>query len=175
MTNLRTLCTLLISVVGTAILSPAQKFKSLVDFDYATGAYPSISLIQGTDGNLYGETDNGGSSNACTNGCGTVFKITAGGTLETLHSFEGTDGESPDSLIQSTGGDFYGTTGAGGPNGDGAGTVFKITSTGKLTTLYSFSAGDGERSIRADTSHGWELLWRNSRRWTVGIRYSIQN
>jgi uncharacterized repeat protein (TIGR03803 family) len=45
-------------------------------------AQSATALIQGTDGNLYGTTADGGAS-----GNPTVFKITAGGTLTTLHSF----------------------------------------------------------------------------------------
>ena len=100
------------------------------------GALPQTGLIQATDGNLYG-TSNGGA-----HGDGTVFKITPGGRLTTLHSFDGTDGEVPGSaLVQATGGNFYGTTAFGGAHGDG--TVFKITPSGTLTTLHSFDGTDG--------------------------------
>jgi uncharacterized repeat protein (TIGR03803 family) len=54
-----------------------------------------------------------------------------------VHSFAGADGEEPHaSLIQGDDGNFYGTTFEGGAN-DG-GTVFKLTPSGTLTTLYSF-------------------------------------
>jgi uncharacterized repeat protein (TIGR03803 family) len=71
---------------------------------------------------------------------GTVFKITTGGTLTTLHSFTGrADGSHPKTrLIQASDGNLYGTT------TDviaGNGTVFKITTGGTLTTLYSFTGG----------------------------------
>ena len=67
--------------------------------------------------------------------------MTAAGKLTTLHKFtgSGSDGAGPTSaLFQASNGDFYGTTQAGGTHGDG--TVFQITSAGKLTTLYSFCA-----------------------------------
>ena len=52
------------------------------------------------------------------------------------------DGSNPEAaLVQATSGDFYGTTGEGGANGDG--TVFRITPSGKLTTLHSFDGTDG--------------------------------
>jgi uncharacterized repeat protein (TIGR03803 family) len=41
----------------------------------ADGAYPGGRLVRDTAGNLYGTTGGGGNT-ACTNGCGTVFKIT---------------------------------------------------------------------------------------------------
>jgi uncharacterized repeat protein (TIGR03803 family) len=108
----------------------------------ADGYGPLAALVQATDGNLYGTTQYGGASGACTEfGCGTVFKITPSGTLKTLHSFDGTDGYNPVAgLVQATDGDLYGTTGGGGP---GSGTVFKITPSGKLTTLLSFNGTDG--------------------------------
>jgi uncharacterized repeat protein (TIGR03803 family) len=75
-------------------------------------------------------------------GGGTVFKITPGGMLTTLHSFEGTDGvETYAWLVQATDGNLYGTTSNGGAND----TVFKITPTGTLTTLYSFCSQTGCR------------------------------
>jgi uncharacterized repeat protein (TIGR03803 family) len=105
------------------------------------GASPYAWLIQGTDGNFYGTAASGGMSSG-----GTVFKITPGGTLTTLYNFcskvDCTDGASPYAgLIQATDGNFYGTTFKGG--GPGYGTVFKITKSGKLTTLYSFCSQVG--------------------------------
>jgi uncharacterized repeat protein (TIGR03803 family) len=91
-------------------------------------------LVQGTDGDLYGTTAEGGA-----NGYGTVFRLTTGGKLTTLHSFDYyPDGAYPEAaLIQATDGNFYGTTPSGGTNGV-AGTVFQITPSGALTTLYDF-------------------------------------
>jgi YVTN family beta-propeller protein/uncharacterized repeat protein (TIGR03803 family) len=112
----------------------------------ADGGFPYAGLIQATDGNLYGTTAYGGLTDLCS-GCGTVFKITPSGTLTTLYSFCSqsgcTDGIEPEAgLIQGTDGNFYGTTSFGGVNND-AGTVFKITPSGTLTTLYSFCSQDG--------------------------------
>jgi uncharacterized repeat protein (TIGR03803 family) len=57
-------------------------------------------------------------------------------TFTTLHSFDGTDGESPGMGVQATDGNFYGVTSGRGANNHG--TIFKITPSGSLTTLYSF-------------------------------------
>jgi uncharacterized repeat protein (TIGR03803 family) len=115
----------------------AQTLTTLFSFDSTDGSVPVTGLVQGTDGNFYGTTLNGGA-----NGDGTVFKITASGTLTTLHSFDGTDGEQPyAALIQATDGNLYGTTDGGGANGQG--TVFKITRSGTLTTLYNFCSLSG--------------------------------
>jgi uncharacterized repeat protein (TIGR03803 family) len=81
---------------------------------------------------------------------GAVFRITPAGKLMNLYSFcsqsNCTDGEAPFAgLAPGIDGAFYGTTAFGGTNciagaGCGGGTVFKITPTGALTTLYSFCA-----------------------------------
>ena len=116
-------------------------FTSLVSFNGTDGADPGeASLVQGTDGNLYGITGLGGAYNH-----GTVFQVTTAGALTTLYSFCAQsgcpDGSYPGTgLVQGTDGNFYGVTGSGGINGYG--TVFKITSDGVLTTLHSFDGTD---------------------------------
>jgi uncharacterized repeat protein (TIGR03803 family) len=122
------------------------------------GEFPG-GVVQSTDGNFYGPTGSGGSSNACTQGsnygCGTVFKITPSGTLTVLHSFDVTDGAGPQAaLIQGTDGNFYGTTGYGGANfdcymGAACGTVFRITARGMFKSLYSFDSVDGAVPLAA--------------------------
>jgi uncharacterized repeat protein (TIGR03803 family) len=108
----------------------------------ADGANPFAGLMQGIDGNLYGTTFGGGSAK----GFGTVFKITPSGMLTTLHRFC-THGGCPDGqfpqtgLVQATNGNLYGTTIAGGAYGDG--TIFKITPSGALTTLYNVCSQSG--------------------------------
>jgi uncharacterized repeat protein (TIGR03803 family) len=115
--------------------------ETLYSFGGANGEYPVAGLVQGTDGNFYGTTQFGGAY-----GYGTVFNITPGGKLETLYSFcaksSCVDGAEPTgSLVQGTDGNFYGTTFYGGANcvqNLGCGTVFKVTTAGAITTLYSF-------------------------------------
>ncbi len=124
--------------VVAVITASAQNvfFTTLVNFDGTNGSGPG-SLIQASDGQLYGTTVVGGTSNNCTAmGCGTVVKITPAGALTTLYSFGGSDGANPQGLVQARDGNFYGTTSGGGAYNSG--TVFRITSAGALTTLYSF-------------------------------------
>ena len=122
-------------------ITPSGTLTTLYSFDGSDGYYPVAGLVQATDGNFYGTTEYGGAY-----GGGTVFKITPSGTLTTLYSFCAqsgcTDGEYPVAgLVQATDGNFYGTTEYGGAYGGG--TVFKITPSGTLTTLYSFCAQSG--------------------------------
>jgi uncharacterized repeat protein (TIGR03803 family) len=114
------------------------------------GQLPTV-LIQAANGDFYGTTEEGGAGSNCSGigGCGTVFKITASGTLTTLDSFcpvaGCAKGSFPNGLIQTSDGNFYGTTLYGGSTNcdSGCGTVFKITPSGTLTTLHSFCAQSG--------------------------------
>jgi uncharacterized repeat protein (TIGR03803 family) len=129
-------------------ITPSGTFTTLYQFctkaNCPDGSSPWAGLVQGTDGNFYGTTFYGGTSNS-----GTVFKITPSGTLTTLYSFTGTDGALPEAgLVQGGDGNFYGTTSAGGnfahcPGATGCGTVFQITPSGSLKTLYSFCSQTG--------------------------------
>jgi uncharacterized repeat protein (TIGR03803 family) len=139
----KTTCVVALLCAAAAIASPAQTFKTLVNFDGTNGAQPQLmSFVQGADGNLYGTTIGGGA-----HGEGTVFKLTPSGTLTTLYSFcaqtNCPDGAQPQAaLVLGTDGNFYGTTAGGGANT--VGTVFKITPEGTLTTLYSFDSTSGD-------------------------------
>jgi uncharacterized repeat protein (TIGR03803 family) len=141
-------------------MTPQGTLTTLYDFcsqpNCADGKYPAAALVEGSDGNLYGTTELGGThgekSNICAfntppkSGCGTVFRLTFAGELTTLYNFcahaQCADGYLPSaSLIEGPDGNLYGTTTQGGTNQSGAsaaGTAFKITSKGRLTTLYSF-------------------------------------
>lgn len=141
-------CAVLLFCLTMTVGVTAQTFTTLLDFDGTNGRMPYLSsLIQGTDGNLYGVTFQGGVSSNCqalgvVDGCGTFFKMTPNGTLTTLYNFcqQSTclDGYLPMGITLSSNGNFYGTTHGGGANAEG--TVFRITSSGVLTTLYSFCA-----------------------------------
>jgi uncharacterized repeat protein (TIGR03803 family) len=84
-------------------LSPSGSLTTLHTFTGPDGATPLAPPIQGADGNFYGTTSAGGSSKACSGGCGTVYRITSSGTFTTLHSFHSSDGANPwDPLVQGT-------------------------------------------------------------------------
>ena len=167
-------------------MTPAGKLTVLYNFcslincnDGATAG----QLVLASDGNAYGFTVTGGANchDLADIGCGTIFKPTPQKTLVTLYSFcvhtNCTDGWNPDSLIQASDGNFYGTTFHGGPHGagvafkitpDGAftvlyggnqtndGSIFKITPGGTLTTLHQFAYTDGAfPSAALIQSHEW--------------------
>lgn len=124
-------------------ISPGGSYTNLYSFPgYPHDGYDPIgALVQGSDGNFYGTTLNGG-----TNGFGTVFRISPSGSYTNLHSFAGgygygnDDGHAPyGGLVQGRDGNFYGTTALGGGNANGAGVVFRIGPSGSYTTLYSFT------------------------------------
>ena len=72
----------------------------------------------------------------------TAMALPAQETFTTLHSFDSTDGANPGVvLIQATNGALYGTASSFGANG--AGTVFKMTPGGTLTTVYNFCSESG--------------------------------
>jgi uncharacterized repeat protein (TIGR03803 family) len=123
-------------------ITPEGTLTTLFSFDESDGELPISRVVQATDRELYGTTSQGGLSNECSQGCGTVFKMTTEGDLTTLHSFNGGDGQGTSAgLAEGTDGNFYGTTPGGGEFANG--TVFKITPQGALTTLHSFDIGDG--------------------------------
>ncbi len=126
------------SNAGTVFkITPAGTETVLYSFTGGNdGGNPITALFQAADGNFYGTTPYGGPNNA-----GTFFKITLAGVETVLYSFTGgTDGGTPVAeLIQAADGNFYGTTGLGGPSN--AGTLFKVTPAGVETVLYSFTGG----------------------------------
>ncbi len=150
------------------------------------GSRPDCSLIQASDGNFYGVTNIGGANNL-----GTVFKITTSGIETVLHNFAGGigDGSQPYcSLIQASDGNFYGVTNIGGANN--LGTVFKITTSGTETVLYSFAGGIGDGAnpeghlIQASDgnlygltqtggAHGWGALFKITTSGTETVLWSF--
>ena len=122
-------------------LTPGGVLTTLYSFCAKTnctdGIYPSTGLVQASNGNFYGTTSYGGVM-----GFGTVYEITPAGQLTTIYSFcsatNCVDGQIPfGQLIQAKDGNLYGTTYSGGTSLN-YGTIYSISLTGKLTTIYSF-------------------------------------
>ena len=136
----------------------------LYDFSNADGGPPPSGLILDASGNLYGTGSQGG-GDICFDGegCGVIYELSpngSGGWTETvLHRFQGgsSDGENPNAtLIFDQAGNLYGVTDAGGgtgcSNGNGCGTVFKLSPNGSggwtETILYTFQGGsDGSYPV----------------------------
>jgi uncharacterized repeat protein (TIGR03803 family) len=128
-------------LAGWTFHANAQTVTNLYSFvGYATdGQNPEAALVQGSDGNFYGTTYGGGTSNNCPGGCGAVFRINPSGGYTNLYSFVGspTDGKNPQAgLVQGSDGNFYGTTEIGGMGQEG--TVFQINPSGGYSNLYAF-------------------------------------
>jgi uncharacterized repeat protein (TIGR03803 family) len=111
------------------------------------GLSPSGTFVRDAAGNSYGTTGFGGNP-ACTNGCGTVFRVDASGKFTLLHSFTGgRDGAYPDGLIADTAGNLYGVAVQGGGTDctnfflSGCGAVFKLDKTGKFSIVFRFPSG----------------------------------
>lgn len=128
------------SNLGTVFKIDAQGNESVLHSfgGNGDGANPYAGVIMDSFGNLFGTTENGGTS-----GVGALFEIDALGNESVVHNFAGapSDGADPRSdLILDSQGNLYGTTYTGGTSNYG--TVFEFaTTTGTLTTLYSFTGG----------------------------------
>ncbi|MGH6888087.1 MAG: choice-of-anchor tandem repeat GloVer-containing protein [Rhizomicrobium sp.] len=126
---------------GTVFKYSARgKLTVLHAFNGSDGEFPEHGVVRDKAGNLYGVTAFGGASEN-----GTVYRIAKNGTFSTLYSFTGgaDGGFLYGGLAIDRNGNLYGSTDDGGA--DSAGTVFKMTSDGALTTLYNFTGGaDGE-------------------------------
>ena len=127
---------ILLILAGWTSNATAQTVTNLHSFSGSDGSSPEDQLVQGTDGNLYGTTSQGGAHNY-----GTIFRISPSGSFTNLYSFtNGSDGATPYAgLVQGSDGNFYGTTSGSGSGPSADGTVFRISPSGTYTSLYSFA------------------------------------
>jgi uncharacterized repeat protein (TIGR03803 family) len=127
------------------LILPLQLTKKLKDFDYNNGAIPSGSLMQASDGKLYGMTNMEGSADV-----GVIFSFDPSTSTYTkvkdFNGVDGADGGGPEgSLIQARDGKLYGMTSQGGSNN--AGVIFSFDlSTSTYTELKDFDNINGARS-----------------------------
>jgi uncharacterized repeat protein (TIGR03803 family) len=118
---------------------------TLASFSAPRGANPAGPVAMDSKGDLYGTTFLGGPSDD-----GTVFEwVRATGSVKTLASFNGTNGQDPGTgLMMDTAGNLYGTTYYGGAFNDG--TVFELAAgSGTITALASFNGTDGSTPAAA--------------------------
>jgi uncharacterized repeat protein (TIGR03803 family) len=117
----------------------SDTFTTIYEFDYTHGQSVIAALVQGSDGNLYGTAQGGGAYD-----CGTIFKMNRSGVILYYYSFPcATGGALPSApLVQASDGNFYGTTFEGGVGqGQGDGTIFRMTQKGTVSILYNFKGG----------------------------------
>ncbi len=121
------------------------------------GGFPG-TLVEGSDGYLYGTAQIGGPNGFDE---GTIFKVSKTGAMTVLHEFVGgrtgdsrafPDGLLPLSLIQGADGNFYGTTLQSPNDGTsgqflGMGTIFSISPGGSFSTLHNFAV-DGSDGVQ---------------------------
>jgi uncharacterized repeat protein (TIGR03803 family) len=135
-------------------LEPRRLFSSIstvADFPVTSQSGPPTpfydgqtalgGLVADRNGNVYGTTSQGGS---VAGAVGTIFEIPAGSSSITLiANFTGANGQTPmGAMILDAAGNLYGTTSAGGANGDGE--IFEVVKgSGQITVLASFSGSNG--------------------------------
>jgi uncharacterized repeat protein (TIGR03803 family) len=135
------------TIITFGSLTPLYIFCSQGGSGCTDGSQPN-SILQGSDGNLYGTTSPGAYSQGNPVD-GTIFKFAAG-TLTVLQSFcyqsitPCPGGSGPNGIVEGSDGNFYGTTSTNGTTTNPAGgTVFKITPSGAFTTLHTFCPQGG--------------------------------
>jgi uncharacterized repeat protein (TIGR03803 family) len=144
-------CGTVFKLAKNGSLKTLHKFKGGKDGAQNQGQ-SELGLVM-INGDLYGSASFGGVSGCDGSlGCGVLFKVTQSGKETVLHRFTGqADGAFPQDLTSDQAGNIYGATGGSYMQGN-AGTLFKLDSTGKLTTLYTFPGGAAGNSPR------WHLL-----------------
>jgi uncharacterized repeat protein (TIGR03803 family) len=145
--------------LGSAFhLSASGQYATLHTFHRPDGGILQSAVVQASDGNFYGVASLGGNPAYCKGnfapGCGTVFRMTPTGALTVLHAFTGADGAEPyAALRQAKDGYLYGSTNGGGhacPGSNyGCGTIFRISLSGRFSTLHFFLGKDGENPSAA--------------------------
>ena len=130
--------------IGLASSGYSQTFNIIYSFtNPSAGADITGTPYIGPGGILYATSGAGGSGTACSGQCGTVFSLTppvppaTTWTAATVYSFQGSDGEFPDSgVIAGANGTLLGTTLVGGSTVNfhcpaGCGVVFQLTPPGQ--------------------------------------------
>jgi uncharacterized repeat protein (TIGR03803 family) len=123
-----------------AVGAQAQTVTYLGHFNGVNGNGPSGPVVQASDGNFYGTTEHGG-----VNAQGNVFRMTPSGKITSIYSFcskpNCADGQFPiTGPVLGTDGNLYGVTSEGGDSTN-SGTIYKMTLSGKITTIYTFNCG----------------------------------
>jgi len=146
-------CGTVVKITPAGDISVVYKFCSVANC--ADGLGPSAPLVEGSDGNLYGTTYEGGA-----NGYGTIYKLTKSGVLTTLYSF-GSQANDASSLVEGPDGNFYGLNYSGGSALYSS--AFKISPDGTYTTLVQFCAQETQNQCL-----GWDVVYNGGRSLYLG-------
>jgi uncharacterized repeat protein (TIGR03803 family) len=111
----------ILSVAFATNVAQASTMTSVRSFSSGPAEAP---LVKANDGNFYGIAD------------GYFYKLTSAGVYTAITSWTGGQ---VNSLIKGSDGDLYGTTWDSGSSSNG--TVFKVTTSGTISVLASFSSG----------------------------------
>jgi uncharacterized repeat protein (TIGR03803 family) len=138
--------------ITTTLPARAQTFSILHLFKgHPDGGYPGTSpLVQDSEGNIYGTTELGGHAVGCQKkGCGEIFSL-AGRNGKILYRFG--RGNPSYGVIVAANGSLYGTASYGAGTYE-LGEVFEATTTGALTTVYSFTPPPDVASPNGGLTH----------------------
>jgi uncharacterized repeat protein (TIGR03803 family) len=123
-------------------------------------------------GMLYGTTQYGGGSSACTGGCGTVFAVTPAGEETMLYAFRGgADGANPTAGLIDVGGILYRTTSYGGANNYG--TVIHHNPNGAENVLYSLTGGTDGGNPMGRLLKFYGMLYRTTYTGGQSLRHRV--
>ena len=133
-------------------IDPLANFSVVHAFDINEGSGPRAGVFQASDGFFYGTLE------YATYG-GKIFRLDATGNLTTLFTFGpySADGWRPvTNPIEAPDGFFYGTTSLGGTSSGSYGVVYRMSRSGSLSVMHSFSGADGisPRSALVQASDG---------------------
>jgi uncharacterized repeat protein (TIGR03803 family) len=137
-------------------MTPAGALTSVYQFDGNEAGTPIYTVLQGTNGDMYGVTQG--------THYGTFFKLTTKGVIS-IYPFDYTDGYEPNLPTQGSDGNFYGTAQYGGGGSCECGVIYKITPAGKITVLHVFTGDvsatdyDGNRPIGVLVQDAEGYLW----------------
>jgi uncharacterized repeat protein (TIGR03803 family) len=151
------------AAIGSMIVVPVVRagpvLSTLVQFNGSNGSEPSGTLAIDAVGDLYGTTTQGNFGSAIANG--TVFELKVGNltTVDTLASFNSSNGSRPQGAIAiDPAGDVYGTTNSGGSTTRGV--VFAVPAgTGTINDLAAFTGNAGANPDGGVTADGHGNLY----------------
>src|ERR1700730_8878245 len=143
MTNSKSLRTLHLALAcaaiafSLAVCAQAQTLTYLAQFNGTNGKNPYGSLIQATDGNLYG------AAHSETYPYDEIFRVTPTGQISSVYNFcslpDCADGAFTTSPIPGSDGNLYGVSYYSSEGGYVyVGTLYRITLQGVFTSLYTF-------------------------------------